>query len=67
MSRDRGVPFDRSEPPDVDSGTVYEGPRGFLEVYGDDGAITSECDTFGVWGEGSSYYGPGGVWYNRER
>jgi hypothetical protein len=33
----------------VDSGTVYEGPRGFLEVYGDDGAITSDGDTFGVW------------------
>ena len=60
---------DRTVISDADSGTVYKSRRGFLEVYGDYGeiAITSGGDTFGVWGEGVSYYGPGGVWYNRER
>jgi hypothetical protein len=54
---------------DADSGTVYTSRRGVLEVYGDYGeiAITSDGDTFGAWGEGVSYFGPGGVWYNRER
>jgi hypothetical protein len=25
----------------------------------------SDGQTFAVWGEGYSYYGPGGTWYNR--
>ena len=53
---------------DATSGTVYKHPTGFNEVYGDYGeiAITSTGDTVGVWGEGASYYGPGGVWFNRQ-
>lgn len=54
---------------DATSGTVYKHPSGFDEVYGDYGeiVITSAGDTVGVWGEGKSYYGPGGVWFNRQR
>ena len=53
---------------DATSGTVYKHPTGFDEVYGDYGeiAITSDGHTVGVWGEGESYYGPGGVWFNRQ-
>ena len=53
---------------DATSGTVYKHPNGFDEVYGDYGeiAITSDGHTIGVWGEGRSYYGPGGVWFNRQ-
>lgn len=54
---------------DATSGTVYKHANGFDEVYGDYGeiAITSTGDTVAVWGEGKSYYGPGGVWFNRQR
>jgi hypothetical protein len=54
---------------DAISGTVYKNRRGFTEFYGDYGeiAITSSGKTLAVWGEGPSYYGPGGVWFNRER
>jgi hypothetical protein len=54
---------------DATSGTAYKNGRGFLEVYGDYGeiAITSAGRTIAVWGEGMSYFGPGGVWFNRER
>ena len=53
---------------DARSGTVYKHPTGFDEAYGDYGeiAITSDGHTIGVWGEGLSYYGPGGVWFNRQ-
>lgn len=53
---------------DATSGTAYKNAKGFLEVYGDYGeiAITSTGATVAVWGEGTSYYGPGGVWFNRE-
>jgi BNR repeat-like domain len=54
---------------DVTSGWAYLSKRGFREPYGDYGeiAITSEGKTFAAWGEGKSYLGPGGVWFNRER
>jgi BNR repeat protein len=54
---------------DATSGTAYKDHRGFLEFYGDYGeiAITSSGRTVAVWGEGASYSGPGGVWFNRER
>ncbi len=54
---------------DVTSGYGYVGPRGFREPYGDYGgiAITSTGTTVAVWGEGMSYLGPGGVWFNRQR
>lgn len=54
---------------DAVSGTVYKDEEGFTEVYGDYGeiAVTSSGKTVAVWGEGPSYLGPGGVWYNRQR
>jgi hypothetical protein len=38
------------------------------EAYGDYGeiAITSGGKTIAIWGEGDSYTGPGGTWYNRQ-
>lgn len=54
---------------DVTSGWAYLSKRGFREPYGDYGeiAITNSGATFAAWGEGMSYLGPGGVWFNRER
>ena len=53
---------------DATSGTAYKNANGFLEMYGDYGeiAITNRGKTIGVWAEGSSYTGPGQVWFNRE-
>jgi hypothetical protein len=53
---------------DASSGAAYKSAAGFLEVYGDYGemAITSTGKSIGVWGEGTSYTGPGGVWFNRQ-
>lgn len=52
---------------DAVSGTAYVKPRGFLEPYGDYGelAIIEDGASFAVWGEGRSYFGPGGTWFNR--
>ncbi len=54
---------------DARSGTVYKDRSGFLEIYGDYGeiAVTNRGRTIAVWGEGRSYFGPGGVWFNRQR
>ncbi len=54
---------------DAISGTAYVSRAGFVEVYGDYGeiAITSDGRTVATWGEGISYAGPGGVWFNRQR
>jgi hypothetical protein len=54
---------------DATRGTAYIRPGGFLEPYGDYGeiAIVGNDRTFAVWGEGVSYDGPGGTWYNRTR
>jgi hypothetical protein len=51
---------------DADSGAGYKHPDGFREMYGDYGeiAITSDGDTFSTWGEGYSWLGPGGTWFN---
>lgn len=51
---------------DATSGAKYKNADGFLEFYGDYGeiAITSQGKTIGVWGEGFSWIGPGGVWFN---
>ncbi len=70
VSHDLGTTW--SEPlriSDASSGTAYKSRRGFREVYGDYGeiAVTDRGLTVAVWGEGSSYAGPGGVWFNRER
>ena len=53
---------------DASSGAEYKSAAGFLEVYGDYGeiAITSAGKTIATWGEGMSWTGPGGVWFNRE-
>jgi len=53
---------------DATSGAPYKSAGGFLEVYGDYGemAITSAGKTIAVWGEGFSWTGPGGAWFNRE-
>jgi hypothetical protein len=52
---------------DATSGTAYKSARGFPEAYGDYGEIdiTDRGRTFAAWGEAPSYYGPGGVWFNR--
>lgn len=51
---------------DATSGARYKNANGFLEFYGDYGeiAITSRGKTIGVWAEGFSWTGPGGVWFN---
>jgi hypothetical protein len=53
---------------DASSGAAYKSAAGFQEPYGDYGemAITSTGKSIAVWGEGASYTGPGGVWFNRE-
>jgi hypothetical protein len=53
---------------DVATGTAYKHADGFDEVYGDYGeiAITNAGKTIATWGEGLSYNGPGGVWFNRQ-
>ena len=50
------------------SGAAYKHADGFDEVYGDYGeiAITSAGKTIATWGEGLSWVGPGGVWFNRQ-
>ncbi len=47
---------------------TYKNAKGFREFYGDYGeiAVTSTGEAIGVWGEGPSYLGPGGVWFNRQ-
>ena len=54
---------------DAVSGAAYKHADGFDEVYGDYGeiAITSSGRSIATWGEGLSYAGPGGVWFNRQR
>ncbi len=53
---------------DATSGTAYKNAKGFLEAYGDYGEmdITNTGKVVAVWGEGASYNGPGGVWFNRQ-
>ena len=53
---------------DATSGAVYKDSNGYTEVYGDYGeiAITNTGKTVATWGEGISYNGPGGVWFNRQ-
>ena len=53
---------------DASSGAPYKSAAGSLEIYGDYGemAITSTGKTIAVWGEGFSWTGPGGAWFNRQ-
>jgi hypothetical protein len=54
---------------DATSGAGYKSAAGFQEVYGDYGEIgvTNTGKTFAAWGEGFSWTGPGGVWFNLQR
>jgi hypothetical protein len=47
----------------------YVNANGFGEVYGDYGeiAVTNTGKTVAIWGEGFSYTGPGGSWFNIQR
>jgi BNR repeat-like domain len=47
----------------------YINADGFGEIYGDYGeiAVTNTGKTVAVWGEGFSYTGPGGSWFNIQR
>jgi hypothetical protein len=49
--------------------TGYVNARGFDEIYGDYGemSVTSAGKSIAVWGEGFSYLGPGGTWFNVQR
>jgi hypothetical protein len=53
---------------DSTGGAPYKTAAGFGEPYGDYGeaAITNGGKFIGIWGEGPSYTGPGGVWLNRQ-
>ena len=53
---------------DATGGAAYKTPTGFREFYGDYGEIdvTDTGKTVAIWGEGPSYAGPGGCWFNRE-
>ena len=53
---------------DAGGGAAYKTAAGFQEVYGDYGeiAITNLGKTIAIWGEGASYTGPGGCWFNRQ-
>jgi hypothetical protein len=44
----------------------YVNANGFDEIYGDYGeiAVTSRGKTFAAWGEGFSWTGPGGTWFD---
>jgi hypothetical protein len=54
---------------DATSGARYKTADGFKEIYGDYGeiSITSTGRTFAAWGEGFSYVGPGGTWFNLQK
>ena len=64
-----------SSPVKIDDASTGDGNPGYLnangfdEIYGDYGeiAITSAGKTFATWGEGFSYTGPGGTWFNVQR
>jgi hypothetical protein len=51
---------------DAISGADYKNANGFLEFYGDYGeiAVLSDGRTIATWGEGFSWTGPGGTWFN---
>jgi hypothetical protein len=52
---------------DLSSGAPYEGPLGYSFVYGDyfEIAVDGEDVNHIIWGEATSYTGPGGSWYTR--
>jgi hypothetical protein len=48
---------------------TYHHANGFDEIYGDYGeiAVTNTGNTFATWGEGFSWTGPGGTWFNLQQ
>ena len=52
---------------DLNSGAPYKGPLGYSFVYGDyfEIAVDGEEVNHIIWGEATSYTGPGGSWYTR--
>lgn len=54
---------------DLGSGAPYKNPNGYAFPYGDyfEIAVDASGTAHIVWGEGSSYTGPGGSWYTRGR
>jgi hypothetical protein len=57
-----------SDVSDARGGRGYKHRAGYDADYGDYAqlAVTSDGKTFATWGEGYSYNGPGGTWYNLE-
>ena len=53
---------------DATSGASYKSKAGYQEFYGDYGEIdvTDTGKTVAIWGEGPSYRGPGGSWFDRQ-
>jgi hypothetical protein len=51
---------------DRPNGAPYKTAAGYAQPYGDYGevAVTNTGATIAVWGEGTSYAGPGGTWYD---
>jgi hypothetical protein len=51
---------------DRPNGAPYKTAAGYAQPYGDYGevAVTNTGATIAVWGEGTSYNGPGGTWYD---
>jgi len=65
---DGGATWSESERlSDLDAGAPYKGPFGYAFVYGDYFEIAVDGDDVNhvIWGEGTSYTGPGGSWYTR--
>jgi len=64
-----------SSPVEIDDASAGDGNPGYInangfdEIYGDYGeiAVTSTGKTIATWGEGFSYTGPGGTWFNVQR
>ncbi len=52
---------------DLGSGAPYKNPDGYAFPYGDyfEIAVDSSGATHIIWGEGTSFTGPGGTWYSR--
>jgi hypothetical protein len=68
-STDGGVTWGpTSDVSDARGGRGYKHPSGYDADYGDYAqlTVTSTGRTFATWGEGYSYNGPGGTWYNLE-
>ena len=69
-SNDGGATWGRiSRLSDLGTGAPYKSPAGYRFPYGDYLAIAVDRKGINhvIWGEGTSYRGPGGVWYTRGR